>query len=101
MSATGVNHRGAGGPNPQPQSQTQAQSQSQSQAPVDETRQHIIASLFNRRGPDGLPEETLIAYLKVYEDEEPSAGEEPKTRYLMLAGGSCIHSVYLFYCCFE
>lgn len=51
----------------------------------DETRQHIIASVFSRNAADGTPEETLISYVKVYEQEgEGSAGL--KSRYLLLAG---------------
>ncbi|ORX34673.1 exocyst complex component Sec3-domain-containing protein [Kockovaella imperatae] len=48
----------------------------------DDTRQHIISSLFSKRGPDGSPEETLITYVKVFEEDE---GSGSKTRYLMLA----------------
>ena len=52
-------------------------------APPDEVRQHIISSIFSRKAADGTLEETLISYVKVYEQE----GEgEAKTRYLMLAG---------------
>ena len=51
----------------------------------DDTRQHIISSLFSKRGDDGSPEETLITFLKVFEEDEASA---TKTRYLMLAGES-------------
>ncbi|KAK4686866.1 exocyst complex component 1, partial [Tremellales sp. Uapishka_1] len=50
---------------------------------ADDTRQHIVSSLFARRGEDGIPEETLISFLKVYEDEGGNEGQ--KTRYLMLA----------------
>ena len=50
----------------------------------DEVRQHIVSSLFSRRAEDGTPEETLISYLKVYEDEGGGGGA--KTRYLMLSG---------------
>lgn len=50
----------------------------------DEVRQHIISSLFNKKDAEGTPEETLISYLKVYEQDEGGGGF--KTRYLMLAG---------------
>lgn len=61
--------------------------------PVDEVRQHIISSLFSRKAEDGTPEETLISYVKVYEDESGADVVQPgsssaKTRYLMLAGES-------------
>ncbi len=57
----------------------------------DETRQHIINSIFSKSDEDGTPEETLISYVKVYE-EEPGAQEVgPKTRYLMLAGEFSAH----------
>ncbi|WVF66184.1 hypothetical protein IAT40_000924 [Kwoniella sp. CBS 6097] len=51
----------------------------------DDIRQHIISSLFTRRGDDGTPEETLISYIKVYEEDpaDPNGGQ--KTRYLMLS----------------
>ncbi|OWZ79276.1 exocyst protein [Cryptococcus neoformans Bt85] len=48
----------------------------------DDVRSHITASLCAQRAPDGTPEETLIAFLKVY--EEDSAGGT-KSRYLILA----------------
>nr|XP_019048902.1 exocyst protein [Kwoniella bestiolae CBS 10118]OCF27832.1 exocyst protein [Kwoniella bestiolae CBS 10118] len=50
----------------------------------DDTRQHIITSLFSKRDEDGTPEETLISYLKVYE-EDAGDGHGQKSRYLMLA----------------
>jgi hypothetical protein len=49
----------------------------------DEVRTHIISSLFSRKDEQGTPEETLISYLKVFEQED---GSGFKTRYLMLAG---------------
>lgn len=55
-------------------------------------RQQIVDSLFNKVGPDGQREETLITYLKVWEDSAPGAAIGPKdtegvkNRYLMLAG---------------
>jgi hypothetical protein len=59
-------------------------------ASADDVRQHIISSLFSRTDEKGTPEETLIAYLKVQEDDSgldgaPSGGAGVKTRYLMLA----------------
>ncbi|WWD22409.1 hypothetical protein CI109_106900 [Kwoniella shandongensis] len=54
------------------------------QPSADDVRNHIISSLFTKRGDDGTPEETLISYLKVYEDDGGD-GSGPKTRYLMLA----------------
>jgi hypothetical protein len=60
-------------------------SSSRSREPTsDDTRQYIVSSIFSRRDETGTPEETLIAYLKVFEDEGGSEGA--KTRYLMLAG---------------
>ncbi|KAK8845463.1 hypothetical protein IAR55_006176 [Kwoniella newhampshirensis] len=47
----------------------------------DDVRNHIISSLFSKRAEDGTAEETLISFLKVYEDD----GDGQKTRYLMLA----------------
>ncbi len=57
-----------------------------------DTRQQIIDSLFNRRGPDGVLDETYIAHLKIWEDSPPgdpqlnAEGGGRKSRYLMLAG---------------
>ncbi|WWC99370.1 hypothetical protein V866_006271 [Kwoniella sp. B9012] len=51
----------------------------------DDTRQHIISSLFAKRDEDGTPEETLISYLKVYEEDPGDSHGGPKSRYLMLA----------------
>jgi len=51
--------------------------------PVDDTKHHIVSSLFSRVDETGTPEETLISYLKIYEDEGEGG---QKTRYLMLAG---------------
>ena len=48
----------------------------------DETRQHIVNSLFSKRAEDGSMEETLISYVKVNEHDQGDV----KTRYLMLAG---------------
>jgi hypothetical protein len=57
------------------------------QAAADEVRQHLISSLFSKRDENGTNEETLISYVKVFEDE--STGDNAmggqKTRYLMLA----------------
>lgn len=54
--------------------------------PQDDVRQHIIDSLFVRKDATGTAEETLISYLKVYEDEGDTGPEGgAKTRYLMLA----------------
>lgn len=50
---------------------------------VDDTKHHIVQSLFARVDESGTAEETLISYLKVYEDEGEGG---QKTRYLMLAG---------------
>lgn len=55
-------------------------------------RQQIVDSLFNKVGPDGQREETLITYLKVWEDSVPGVAIGPtdtegrKNRYLLLAG---------------
>nr|ODN75017.1 hypothetical protein L203_06555 [Cryptococcus depauperatus CBS 7841] len=49
---------------------------------VDDTRSHINASLFAKRTADGTLEETLISFLKVFEDDPDG---ESKTRYLILA----------------
>ena len=54
---------------------------------VDDVRQHIINSLFWKKDESGTADETLISFLKVYE-EEPGDKTGPKTRYLMLAGES-------------
>ncbi|KIR55087.1 exocyst protein [Cryptococcus gattii Ru294] len=51
-------------------------------SPQDDVRAHITASLCAQRAPDGTPEETLITFLKVYE-EDPAGGT--KSRYLILA----------------
>ncbi|TYJ51662.1 hypothetical protein B9479_007750, partial [Cryptococcus floricola] len=50
----------------------------------DDIRAHINSSLFARRGPlaDGTPDETLIAFLKIYEMEADGGSE---TSYLVLA----------------
>ena len=50
---------------------------------IDETKHHIVQSLFSRVDESGTADETLISYLKVYEDEGEGG---QKTRYLMLAG---------------
>ena len=50
---------------------------------VDDTKYHIVQSLFSRVDESGTADETLISYLKVYEDEGEGG---QKTRYLMLAG---------------
>ena len=52
-------------------------------ASSDEVRTHIVSSLFSRKDEQGTPEETLISFLKVFEQED---GSGYKTRYLMLAG---------------
>jgi hypothetical protein len=52
---------------------------------MDETKHHIVQSLFSRVDETGTADETLISYLKVYEDEGEGG---QKTRYLMLAGTS-------------
>lgn len=55
-------------------------------------RQQIVDSLFNKLGPDGQREETLITYIKVWEDSVPGMAIGPtdtegrKSRYLLLAG---------------
>jgi hypothetical protein len=54
---------------------------------LDEVRSHIISSLFSRKDENGTPEETLISFLKVYEQDEGGGGGF-KTRYLMLSGES-------------
>jgi hypothetical protein len=61
-----------------------------------DTRHQIIASLFNRRGEDGVLDETYIAHLKIWEDPPPSQAQHlpqgnaedggAKSRYLLLAG---------------
>ena len=50
----------------------------------DDVRQHIVSSLFARRGDDGAPDETLISFVKVFEEDAQEGGA--KSRYLMLAG---------------
>lgn len=57
-------------------------------SPQDDVRAHITASLCAQRAPDGTPEETLITFLKVYE-EDPAGGT--KSRYLILAGKAASH----------
>lgn len=52
----------------------------------DDTRHHIVQSLFSKTDDNGTAEETLISYVKVYEDDSGPEGMEQKTRYLMLAG---------------
>jgi hypothetical protein len=52
-------------------------------AAVDDTKHHIVQSLFSKVDEQGTADETLISYLKVYEDEGEGG---QKTRYLMLAG---------------
>jgi hypothetical protein len=61
----------------------------------DETRRHIISSIFPPRDEDGIPEETLISYVKVYEEEAGSPEGGAKTRYLMLAGRSTLKLVIM------
>lgn len=51
----------------------------------DEIRHHIVQSLFARHDEQGTAEETLISFIKVFEDEGDG---NQKTRYLMLAGES-------------
>jgi hypothetical protein len=72
---------------PAPASTTPALAMSGQQRPLssDDTRHHIVQSLFSRVDESGTADETLISFLKVYEDEGPG---EQKTRYLMLAGES-------------
>lgn len=53
----------------------------------DEVRHHIVQSLFSRHDEQGTAEETLISYIKVFEDEGDG---NQKTRYLMLAGACVI-----------
>lgn len=73
-------------------------SSSSAASPTANVRQLIISSLFNRRGSDGILEETYIAHLKVWEDapdttggRRPSGGQSvedvsgKKSRYLILA----------------
>ncbi|WWC85953.1 uncharacterized protein L201_000823 [Kwoniella dendrophila CBS 6074] len=55
------------------------------QPSTDDVRQHIISSLFSKRDEDGTPEETLISYLKVYEEDPGDSHGGQKSRYLMLA----------------
>nr|XP_019014642.1 exocyst protein [Kwoniella pini CBS 10737]OCF53423.1 exocyst protein [Kwoniella pini CBS 10737] len=55
------------------------------QPSFDDVRQHIISSLFARRDEDGTPEETLISYLKVYEEDPGDGQGGQKSRYLMLS----------------
>lgn len=52
---------------------------------TDEVRHHIVQSLFSRHDETGTAEETLISYLKIFEDEGDG---NQKTRYLILAGTS-------------
>ena len=59
---------------------------SRSVSSSDETRQHLISSNFSRKDEDGMPEETLISYVKVYEEDPQAQESGTKTRYLMLAG---------------
>jgi hypothetical protein len=54
----------------------------------DDVRSHIVNSLFWRKADDGTPEETLISYTKVYEEDPGDVQAGAKTRYLMLAGKS-------------
>lgn len=51
----------------------------------DDVRQHIVQSLFSRYDEQGTAEETLISFVKIYEEEGDGVGNQ-KTRYLMLAG---------------
>lgn len=55
-----------------------------SRSSSDEVKAAIVASLFARKDETGTPEETLVSYLKVNEQE----GGQTKARYLMLAGES-------------
>ena len=57
-------------------------------ASTDDVRHHIMSSVLARRGPDGQPEETLISYIKVYEQDEGGTGF--KSRYLILVGESVV-----------
>lgn len=61
----------------------------------DEVRHHIIQSLFSRHDEAGTAEETLISYLKIYEDEGDG---NAKTRYLMLAGEYLLPPVFNCMC---
>jgi hypothetical protein len=54
----------------------------------DDVRSHIVNSLFWRKAEDGTPEETLISFTKVYEEDPGDVQAGAKTRYLMLAGES-------------
>jgi hypothetical protein len=56
-------------------------------ATSDDTKHHIVQSLFSRVDETGTADETLISYIKVYEDEGEGG---QKTRYLMLAGMSTL-----------
>ncbi|ORY34282.1 exocyst complex component Sec3-domain-containing protein [Naematelia encephala] len=51
----------------------------------DDVRQHIISSLFSRKDEDGTPDETLISFLKVFEEDPQDPNGGLKSRYLMLA----------------
>ena len=69
----------------------------------DDVRQHIVQSLFSRYDEQGTAEETLISYVKFYEDEGDG---NQKTRYLMLAGksalpplGTTAHEAFLYSRC--
>jgi hypothetical protein len=59
----------------------------------DDVRSHIVNSLFWRKAEDGTPEETLISFTKVYEEDPGDVQAGAKTRYLMLAGESAAQSV--------
>jgi hypothetical protein len=62
------------------------------QAQTVPVRQQIVDSLFNKLGSDGQREETLITFIKVWEDSVPGIAIGPtdiegrKSRYLLLAG---------------
>ncbi len=62
--------------------------QSRSVSSSDETRQHLTSSIFSKKDEDGTLEETLISYVKVFEEDPQDTAEGAKTRYLMLAGVS-------------
>jgi hypothetical protein len=105
-------HQNQGQPRAQPQQHQQGLSANPSDTRIplpppptsDDTRHHIVQSLFSKTDEQGTVEETLISYVKVYEDEGASNGQpgggEPKTRYLMLAGESFSSCVILRAPCF-
>lgn len=55
---------------------------SQRKLSMDTTKQRIIASVFTKRSGSGVPQETYVSHVKIYEETE-DGGRKP--RYILLS----------------